>query len=45
VEEEAQIGQWVMDEYQGYKVYALFYDKAKLTQRLADFQAGIWPEQ
>jgi len=45
VEEEANIGQWVMDEYQGYQVYALFYDKAVLTQRLADFQAGIWPEQ
>jgi LCP family protein required for cell wall assembly len=44
VEEEANIGQWVMDEYQGYKVYALFYDKAVLTQRVADFQAGIWPE-
>ena len=43
VEEEAQIGQWVMDEYQGYQVYALFYDKAILTQRLADFQAGLWP--
>ncbi len=43
VEEEAQIGQWVMDEYQGYQVYALFYDKAILTQRFADFQAGLWP--
>lgn len=43
VEEEANIGQWVMDEYQGYQVYALFYDKAVLTQRLTDFQAGIWP--
>lgn len=43
VEEEANIGQWVMDEYQGYQVYALFYDKDVLTQKLADFQAGIWP--
>jgi len=43
VEEEAKIGQWVMDEYQGYQVYALFYDKAVLTQRMADFQAGLWP--
>jgi hypothetical protein len=42
-EEEANIGQWVMDEYQGYQVYALFYDKDKLTEKLADFQAGIWP--
>jgi len=43
VEEEAKIGQWVMDEYQGYQVYALVYDKDVLTQRLADFQAGLWP--
>ena len=45
VEEEAEIGQWVMDEYQGYQVYALIYDKDVITQRLADFQAGLWPEQ
>ena len=45
VEEEASIGQWVMDEYQGYQVYALIYDKDVITQRLADFQAGTWPEQ
>ena len=43
VEEEANIGQWVKDEYQGYQVYALIYDKDELTERLADFQAGIWP--
>jgi LCP family protein required for cell wall assembly len=42
-EEEAEIGQWVMDEYQGYMVYALFYDPAVLTERLAEFQAGTWP--
>jgi LCP family protein required for cell wall assembly len=42
-EEEAKIGQWVMDEYQGYQVYALIYDKDLLTQKLADFQAGVWP--
>jgi LCP family protein required for cell wall assembly len=43
VEEEGTLGQWVMDEYQGYQVYALIYDKDILRQRLADFQAGIWP--
>ncbi|MFN2282362.1 MAG: LCP family protein, partial [Anaerolineales bacterium] len=43
VEDEANIGQWVMDNYQGYQVYALVYDKDVLTQKLADFQAGIWP--
>jgi LCP family protein required for cell wall assembly len=42
-EEEATIGQWVMDEYQGYQVYALFYDQDVIRQRLADFQAGLWP--
>ena len=45
VEEEANIGQWVLDEYAGYEVYALIYDKDVIRQRLADFQAGIWPEQ
>lgn len=43
VEEEAEIGQWILDEYQGYQVYALVYDKDVIIQRLADFQAGIWP--
>ncbi len=45
VEEEGTLGQWVMDEYQGYQVYALIYDKDVLTLRLADFQAGIWPSE
>ncbi|MDP8286382.1 MAG: LCP family protein [Candidatus Electryonea clarkiae] len=45
VEEEAQIGKWIQDEYLGYMVYALSYDREVLTQKLADFQAGIWPEQ
>jgi len=45
VEEEANIGEWVLDEYAGYEVYALIYDQDVITQRLADFQAGIWPEQ
>ncbi len=43
VEKEAEIGQWVMDEYQGYQVYALFYDKEIITKWVADFQAGVWP--
>ncbi len=42
-QEEAQIGQWVLDEYQGFQVYALMFDNELLTQRLADFQNGIWP--
>lgn len=42
-QEEGQIGQWVLDEFQGFQVFALVSDKDVLTQRLADFQAGIWP--
>ncbi len=43
-QEEAQIGQWVLDEFQGIDIYALVQDKEVLTQRLADFQDGNWPE-
>jgi hypothetical protein len=43
-EEETQIGQWVLDEYQDIQIYALVLDIEVLTQRLADFQAGNWPE-
>jgi LCP family protein required for cell wall assembly len=45
IEDEAEIGQWVMDSYQGYQVYALIYDRSELTQTLAEFQSGNWPEQ
>jgi LCP family protein required for cell wall assembly len=43
-QEESQSGQWILDEYQGFQVYAIVMDNAMLTQRLAEFQAGIWPE-
>lgn len=43
-QEESQTGQWVLDEYQGFQVYAIMLDNDVLTQRLAEFQAGIWPE-
>jgi anionic cell wall polymer biosynthesis LytR-Cps2A-Psr (LCP) family protein len=43
-EEEGQIGRWVMDDYQGFQVFALVMDNQILTQRLAEFQAGRWPE-
>lgn len=42
-QEETQSGQWVMDEFQGFQVNALVMDKELLTQRLADFEVGIWP--
>jgi LCP family protein required for cell wall assembly len=42
-QEQEQAGQWVMDEFQGFKVFALMVDKNMLTERLADFQAGIFP--
>ncbi len=41
--EEEESGRWVMDEFQGFKVFALLMDNEVLTQRLADFQTGIWP--
>ena len=43
VEEEGYIQQWVMDDYAGYQVEALIYDKDVITHLMADFQAGIWP--
>jgi len=38
-------GEWVLDEYQEDLVYALTYDKEVIIEMLADFQAGIRPEQ
>ena len=38
-------GEWIEDEHLGYYVYALTYDKEVITELLADFQAGTWPEQ
>jgi len=43
VEEEATIGEWVMDEYQGYQVFALMYDKEELSLKVDEFEAGVWP--
>lgn len=43
--EELLTGEWIEDEHQGYHVYALTYDKEVITELLADFQAGEWPEQ
>lgn len=45
IPEDLLVGEWVMDEYQGYQVYALTYDKEVITELLANFQAGVWPEQ
>ena len=43
--EDLLTGEWIEDEHQGYHVYALTYDKEVITELLADFQAGEWPEQ
>ncbi len=43
--EDLLTGEWIKDEYQGYQVYALTYDKEVITELLADFQTGVWPEQ
>jgi LCP family protein required for cell wall assembly len=45
IPDDLLLGEWVLDEYQGYQVYALTYDKEVITKLLADFQAGTWPEQ
>jgi hypothetical protein len=42
-QEAEQAGRWVLDEFQGFQVYALFMDKDLLTERLANFQAGVSP--
>lgn len=39
------ISMYVWDSYREEEVFALVYDKEILTQRLADFEAGIWPPQ
>jgi len=43
--EDLLTGEWIEDEYQGYYVYALTYDKEVISQLLADFQMGIRPGQ
>ena len=44
IPEDLLLGAWVLDEYQGYQVYALTYDKEVITELLAAFQAGLWTE-
>jgi anionic cell wall polymer biosynthesis LytR-Cps2A-Psr (LCP) family protein len=38
-------GQLVWDNYREEQVFALVVDKEIIIQRLADFEAGIWPAQ
>jgi LCP family protein required for cell wall assembly len=38
-------GRFVWDNYREESVFALVVDKEFIIQRLADFQAGIWPAQ
>ncbi len=45
IPDDLLLGEWVLDEYQGYQVYALTYDKEVIFKLLADFQAGIRPEK
>ena len=35
--------EWVMDEYQGYKVSALTYEEEELRELFSQFQQGLWP--
>jgi LCP family protein required for cell wall assembly len=36
-------GEWVMDEYQGYQVYALMYEEEEMRELFSNFQKGLWP--
>jgi LCP family protein required for cell wall assembly len=39
------ISVYVWDTYREESVFALVYDKEIITQRLAEFEAGLWPPQ
>jgi LCP family protein required for cell wall assembly len=41
--EVVESGLWINDAFLGHSVFALNVDKDLITQRLAGFQAGIWP--
>jgi hypothetical protein len=43
--EDLLTGEWIEDEHQDFYVYALTYDKEVIIELLADFKAGVWPEQ
>jgi LCP family protein required for cell wall assembly len=36
-------GEWIMDEYQGYKVNALTYEEEEMRELFSNFQKGLWP--
>jgi hypothetical protein len=39
------ISVFVWDSFREQEVFALVYDPEIITQRLADFEAGLWPPQ
>ena len=45
IPEDMLVGAWVMDDFQGYQVYALTHDQAVITDLLAKFQVGEWLEE
>ncbi len=45
IPEDLLVGAWVMDDFQGYQVYALTYDKEVISDLLAKFQVGEWLEE
>ncbi len=45
IPEDLLVGAWVMDDFQGYEVYALTYDQAVISDLLAKFQVGEWLEE
>lgn len=45
IPEDLLVGAWVMDDFQGYEVYALTYDQEVISDLLAKFQVGEWLEE
>lgn len=43
IPEDLTTGEWVMDEYQGYNVYALTYNQEQIREVFTNFQQGLWP--
>jgi len=45
IPEDLLVGAWVMDDFQGYQVYALTHDQEVTSDLLAKFQVGEWLEE
>ena len=45
IPEDLLVGAWVMDDFQGYQVYALTHDQEVISDLLAKFEVGEWLEE